>query len=242
MITEQGSDRPLGLGWTLTQQEEVLVVVQCRVPEQVPLVQPQLLPVLQGEVHGYVLEGRKFLECNTLSVMTAGLGSGRGQRLTQHPQPPTRQAFGKSRLVRTFRCKRLGIPVFSRQGQGVLKRRHEVPSRSQRWVSLILTSIYLGFWFFQCLLKILSFLFFNLFYLFIYLLFIYFIYLFIYLFIYFIWVFVAPCGLSLVAESRGYSSLRCAGFSLQWLLLLRSTGSRCAGFSSCDTGSRAQAQ
>ena len=29
----------------------------------------------------------------------------------------------------------------------------------------------------------------------------------------------------------------CVGFSLQWLLLLRSTGSRCAGFSSC--GSRA---
>ena len=44
-------------------------------------------------------------------------------------------------------------------------------------------------------------------------------------------------GLSLVAASGGYSSLRCAGFSLQWLLLLRSTGSRCAGFSSC--GSRA---
>lgn len=38
------------------QQEEVLVVVQCRVPEHVPLVQPQLLPVLQGEVHGHVLE------------------------------------------------------------------------------------------------------------------------------------------------------------------------------------------
>ena len=29
------------------------------------------------------------------------------------------------------------------------------------------------------------------------------------------------------------SSLRCAGFSLQWLLLLWSTGSRHAGFSSC---------
>ena len=49
------------------------------------------------------------------------------------------------------------------------------------------------------------------------------------LFIYFwlCWVFVAACGLSLVAASRGYSSLRCAGFSLRWLLLLRSTGSRC---------------
>ena len=30
----------------------------------------------------------------------------------------------------------------------------------------------------------------------------------------------------LVAASGGYSSLRCPGFSLQWLLLLRSTGSR----------------
>ena len=47
------------------------------------------------------------------------------------------------------------------------------------------------------------------------------------------WVFVAACRLSLVTESRGYSSLRCTGFSLWWLLLLRSTGSRRAGFSSC---------
>ena len=44
-------------------------------------------------------------------------------------------------------------------------------------------------------------------------------------------------SLSLVAASWGYSSLRCAGFSLRWLLLLWSTGSRHAGFSSC--GSRA---
>ena len=43
--------------------------------------------------------------------------------------------------------------------------------------------------------------------------------------------------LSLVAASRGYSSLPCTGFSLKWLLLLRSSGSRCVGFSSC--GSRA---
>ena len=49
------------------------------------------------------------------------------------------------------------------------------------------------------------------------------------------WVFVAVCGLSLVAASRGYSSLRCTGFSLQWLLLLQSTGSRHTGFSSCGT-------
>ena len=41
------------------------------------------------------------------------------------------------------------------------------------------------------------------------------------------WVFVAVLGLSLVAVSGGYSSLR-------WLLLLRSTGSRRTGFSSCS--------
>ena len=48
------------------------------------------------------------------------------------------------------------------------------------------------------------------------------------LFIYFWlrWVFIAAYGLSLVAVSRGYSSL-------WWLLLLQSTGSRLAGFSSC---------
>ena len=71
-----------------------------------------------------------------------------------------------------------------------------------------------------------------------------FIYLSIYLFIYFWlhWVFVAAhglslvaaSGLSLVAASRGYSS-KCAGFSLQWLFLLWSTGSRHTGFSSCGT-------
>ena len=60
--------------------------------------------------------------------------------------------------------------------------------------------------------------------------------LFIYLFIYWLrWVFVAARRLSLVAVSRGYCSLWCAGFSLQWLLLLWSTGSRCAAFSSCST-------
>ena len=60
---------------------------------------------------------------------------------------------------------------------------------------------------------------------------------FIYLFIY-LWLhqfFVAVCGLSLVAASGGYSSLRGTGFSLRWLLLLQSTGSRCMGFSSCGT-------
>ena len=76
---------------------------------------------------------------------------------------------------------------------------------------------------------------------------------FIYLFIIYFWlhwVFVAARGLSLVVASRAYSSLRCMGFSLQWPLLLRSMGSRHAGFNSCSTraqqlwlaGSRAQAQ
>ena len=36
-------------------------------------------------------------------------------------------------------------------------------------------------------------------------------------------------GLSLVAASGGHSSSRCAGLSLSRPLLLRSTGSRCAG-------------
>ena len=46
---------------------------------------------------------------------------------------------------------------------------------------------------------------------------------------------VATRGLSLVAASRGYSSLWCTGFSLRWLLLLWSMGSRHVGFSSCGT-------
>ena len=51
---------------------------------------------------------------------------------------------------------------------------------------------------------------------------------FIYLSIYFWlpWVFVAVHGPPLVVASGGYSSLRCAGFSLRWPLLLQSTGSR----------------
>ena len=40
-------------------------------------------------------------------------------------------------------------------------------------------------------------------------------------------------GFSLVAASGGCSSLRYAGFSLRWPLLLQSTGSRRAGFNSC---------
>ena len=47
-------------------------------------------------------------------------------------------------------------------------------------------------------------------------------------FIYFwlCWVFFSVQGLSLVAASGGYSSLRCAGLSLSRPLLLRGTGSR----------------
>ena len=43
------------------------------------------------------------------------------------------------------------------------------------------------------------------------------------------WVFIALYGLSLVAESGGYSLLWCMGFSLQWLLSLQSMGSRAHG-------------
>ena len=50
-------------------------------------------------------------------------------------------------------------------------------------------------------------------------------------------VFLAARGLSLVVASGGYSSVWCAGLSLRWLLLLRSTRSRHAGFSSCSAGS-----
>ena len=64
------------------------------------------------------------------------------------------------------------------------------------------------------------------------------------------WVSVAVRGLSPVVVIGGYSSLRCAGLSLWWPLLLLSTSSRHPGFSSCGTcaqqlwlaGSRAQAQ
>ena len=49
------------------------------------------------------------------------------------------------------------------------------------------------------------------------------------------WVFIAMHRLSLVALSRGYSSLWCTSFSLQWLLLLRNIGSKCIGFSSCGS-------
>ena len=52
-------------------------------------------------------------------------------------------------------------------------------------------------------------------------------YLFIYLWL--CWVFISVRGLSLVAASGGHSSSWCAGLSLSWPLLLRSTGSRRAG-------------
>ena len=51
------------------------------------------------------------------------------------------------------------------------------------------------------------------------------------LFIYFClcWVFISVRGLSPVAVTGGHSSSLCAGLSLSWPLLLRSTGSRSAG-------------
>ena len=42
-------------------------------------------------------------------------------------------------------------------------------------------------------------------------------------------------GFSLVVVRGGYSSLRCAGFSLRWLFPLWSTGSRLTGFSRCGS-------
>jgi len=42
------------------------------------------------------------------------------------------------------------------------------------------------------------------------------------------WVFIAACGLSLVVANRGYSIVVVGGFSLQWLLLLQNTVSRCS--------------
>ena len=47
------------------------------------------------------------------------------------------------------------------------------------------------------------------------------------------WVFLKLQGLFLVSLSNGYSSLGYMGFSLQWLLLRWSTGSRAGRLSSC---------
>ena len=44
---------------------------------------------------------------------------------------------------------------------------------------------------------------------------------FLFIYLWLCWVFISAHGLSLVAASRGYSLLRCVGFSLGWLLLLR---------------------
>ena len=67
-----------------------------------------------------------------------------------------------------------------------------------------------------------------------------FIYLFIYLWLH--WVFVAACGLSLVAASGGYSYLRCTGFSLGgfsccgvWALGVRASVVVARGLSSCGS-------
>ena len=47
-----------------------------------------------------------------------------------------------------------------------------------------------------------------------------------------LWVFIAACGLSLVAVNGGYSSLQRTAFSFGWLPLFQNTGSGCIGFSS----------
>ena len=52
------------------------------------------------------------------------------------------------------------------------------------------------------------------------------------------WVFVVAHRLYLVATIGGYSVLRYAGFSLQWLLLLQSISSRCTGIRSCGLQAR----
>ena len=55
--------------------------------------------------------------------------------------------------------------------------------------------------------------------------------------------FVAMHGLSVVVARGGRSSpLWCTGFSLRWLLLLWSAGSRVCGLSSCGPRARAQVQ
>ena len=55
------------------------------------------------------------------------------------------------------------------------------------------------------------------------------IFLFSFIYLWLCWVFVSVRGLSLVAASGDHSSSRCVGLSLSRPLLLRSTGSRCAG-------------
>ena len=57
-------------------------------------------------------------------------------------------------------------------------------------------------------------------------------FLFMYFYFWLCWVFLAAHGLPLVGASRGYSSLKCMGFSLQWLFLLWNMGSRARRLSS----------
>ena len=59
--------------------------------------------------------------------------------------------------------------------------------------------------------------------------FLFFFFLILFIYLWLCWVFVSVRGLSLVVASGGHSSSRCVGLSLSQLLLLRSTGSRCAG-------------
>ena len=63
----------------------------------------------------------------------------------------------------------------------------------------------------------------------------FFFFFFFYLFAFVCAVFIAACGLFLIATSGGYSSLWGAVFSFQWLLLLWSTGSWAHGLSSCGS-------
>ena len=57
----------------------------------------------------------------------------------------------------------------------------------------------------------------------------------------FVFLFVTVLGLHCFVQAfsrcgeGGFFSLQCTGFSLQWLLLLQSACSRCAGFSSWGT-------
>ena len=53
-------------------------------------------------------------------------------------------------------------------------------------------------------------------------------------FFFYFWLYFWLCtGLSLVVAVEHYSLLPCEGFSLKWLLLSPSTGSRCSDFSGC---------
>ena len=72
-------------------------------------------------------------------------------------------------------------------------------------------------------------------FIFVFILFLFF-YIYTNLFIYLILAALGLCCCTWAFSSCGERGLLlwCAGFSLRWLLLLQSMGSRCAGFSSCD--------